>query len=153
MNNKIRSSVRVKSLTSIYKVILSKQRTLDINSLEPDLLSHSLKLGFGPLLQFYGIHEGASGSAQSLILAADLSAKVLTGNQLEALEDIINAAAETMKDLPIRADDKTRGFFFVKGTARDLVAPGFFQGYARSDYIDDVDAANCSTQVRDFIGK
>lgn len=99
MINNIRPSVQMKSLTSIYKTILSKEKTLDFNSVDPVLLNQCLTLGFGPLLHFYGMHDSASSSFQSLVLAADLSAKVLTGNQIDALDEIINAAGDMTGDI------------------------------------------------------
>ncbi len=99
MTSKIWPSIRIKSLIYIYQVILSKERTLDINLLKPALLRHTLELGFGPLLRFYGMFDSASASSQSLIQAADLSAKVLTGNQLDAFDEIINAAGDMTRDI------------------------------------------------------
>jgi hypothetical protein len=68
--------------------------TLDLDRLDPGELQHALKAGLGPLLH-RATRDGGHGTGSSLaetVMAADLTARLLTATKLDALEQILRSA-------------------------------------------------------------
>ncbi|VAW59543.1 hypothetical protein MNBD_GAMMA11-2922 [hydrothermal vent metagenome] len=82
---------QMKSLTPLLKAISSNNKNLDIESANDELIAFSISSGLAPLIKFYsaGFSTRQHSKYETLLNAAELTAKIITHVQIRALDDLL----------------------------------------------------------------
>lgn len=91
----------MESLLPVYRAFLTGETKLALDEAD-EILDFALRAGLGPLLRYSSKdhHLQQQSRAYSRLLGADMTARLLTGKQLDALAEIAQAASQSM-DAPI----------------------------------------------------
>lgn len=82
-----------RGVLSVLQALVAEDNSFDVGSMAPPAISRALQIGLGPTLAYVTRRSGTTASPHmDDILAADLTARLLTAEIFDALEDVLKAA-------------------------------------------------------------